>query len=97
MLYNLNITRKVVEIGEDISSSFKITLNDGNHRSNLSQSCVLQKMFSEKFCNIDKKAPVLESLFNKVTGLKVRNLIKKRLQHGCFPVNISKFLGTTFL
>ena len=28
----------------------------------------------------------------KVTGLKVCNFIKKRLQHKCFPVNIVKFL-----
>ena len=34
---------------------------------------------------------MLESLFNKVTGLKACNFIKKRLQHMCFPVNIAKF------
>ena len=28
--------------------------------------------------------------------LKACNFIKERLQHGCFPVNISKVLGTTF-
>ena len=27
-------------------------------------------------------------------GLQAYNLIKKRLQHGCFPVNIAKFLIT---
>ena len=37
------------------------------------------------------KTPVLESLFNKVAGLK------KRLQHKCFPVNIVKFLKTPIL
>ena len=37
------------------------------------------------------------SLFNKVAGLKTRNLIKKRLQHRHFPVNIEKFLRTAFL
>ena len=39
---------------------------------------------------------VLESLFNKVAYLKACNLIKKRLQHGCFPVNIAKFLRNTY-
>ena len=29
---------------------------------------------------------MLESLFNKVAGLKASNSIKKRLQHNCFPV-----------
>ena len=37
---------------------------------------------------------VLESLFNKVVGLKVCNFIKKRLQHRCFSVNIVNFLRT---
>ena len=37
------------------------------------------------------------NLFNKVAGLQTCNFIKKRLQHGCFPVNIPKVLGTVFL
>ena len=40
---------------------------------------------------------VLESLFNKVEGLKVCKFIKKRLQHRCFPVNIANFLKTSIL
>ena len=40
---------------------------------------------------------VLESLFNKVEGLKVCKFIKKRLQHRCFPVNIANFLKTSTL
>ena len=43
------------------------------------------------------KTLVLESLFNKVTGLQTCNFIKKRLQHRCFPVNIAKFLRTPVL
>ena len=35
---------------------------------------------------------VLESFFDKVVGLQSYSLIKKRLQHKCFPVNIAKFL-----
>ena len=38
---------------------------------------------------------MLESL-NKVAVLQVCNSPKKRLQHRCFPVNISKFLRTAF-
>ena len=42
-----------------------------------------------KFCNIYKKAPVFEILFNKI----VLNLfINNRLQHMYFPVNILKQL-----
>ena len=39
---------------------------------------------------------MLESLFNKVTGLSACNFIKKRFQHLCFPVNISKFFKNDF-
>ena len=37
---------------------------------------------------------MLESLFDKITGLQGCNFIKKRQQHGCFLVNIAKFLKT---
>ena len=40
---------------------------------------------------------MLDSLFNKVSGLKACNFIKKRLQRKCFSVNIAKFLRTAFL
>ena len=58
---------------------------------------VLQNMCSLKFCNIHKKRPALESLFNEVEGLWPCKLIKKRLQHRCFPANIAKFLKAAFL
>ena len=56
---------------------------------------VLQNRYSSKFRNNHMKTP--ESLFNKVTDLKVCNLIKQRLQHRRFHVNIAKFLRTAFL
>ena len=34
--------------------------------------------------------------FNKVAGPSPANLLKNRLQHRCFPVNIEKFLRTAF-
>ena len=40
---------------------------------------------------------MLESYFNKVAGLQAYNFIKKRLQHRCFPVNITKLLRTSIL
>ena len=43
---------------------------------------VLQNRCSSTFCNIHRKTPLLESLFNK--------FIKKRLQHRYFLVNIAK-------
>ena len=41
--------------------------------------------------------PVLESLFNEVAGLQTCNVIKKRLQHRCFLVNIANILRTPIL
>ena len=38
------------------------------------------------------KTSLLESVFSKAAGLQTCNIIKKRLQHRCFPVNIGKFL-----
>ena len=54
--------------------------------------------------NIKVAGLVLESLFNKIAGLKAKkrlqhqacNLLKKRLWHRCFPVNFAKFLGVLF-
>ena len=38
-----------------------------------------------------------ESLFYKVADLREkRDLLKKRPQHRCFPVNFAKFLRTPF-
>ena len=36
-------------------------------------------------------------LFNKVSGLRLKTLLKKRLQHRCFLANFAKFLRTHFL
>ena len=37
------------------------------------------------------------SLFNKLAGLQLWILLKKRLQHRCFPVSTAEFLRTTFM
>ena len=48
------------------------------------------------FRKFHRKAPVLESLFNKVAGLRACNFVKKRLQLRFFPVNFVEFLRTPF-
>ena len=58
---------------------------------------VLQSKCSLEVRNVHRKTAVLESLFNKVGTLKTRNFIKKKLQHRCFSVKLSKFLKTLFL
>ena len=40
---------------------------------------------------------MLESLFNKVTGLQTWNLLRKRLWHRCFSLNIAKLLKIIIL
>ena len=39
---------------------------------------------------------MLESVLNKVAGLKVFNFIKKKLQRMCITVNIAQFFRTGF-
>ena len=64
------------------------------------QSCSIEKAVLKKFLNIHKKTTVLESLFNRVAGLKACNFIIRGTpiqQHRCLPVNIAKFLRTSIL
>ena len=49
------------------------------------------------YCNIHRKVPVLEVLFDTTAGFQVCNFIKKRLQHKCFHGNFAKFLRTPIL
>ena len=52
---------------------------------------------SYKFRKINRKH-LCQSLFlNKVAGLRPATILKKKLWHRCFPVNLAKFLGTPFL
>ena len=44
-----------------------------------------------------RKKPVLESLFDEVSGLEACNLIKNRLQQRCFLVNFEVFENTYFV
>ena len=46
---------------------------------------------SQKSRKIDRKTPVPEPHF------KIKLTLKKRLWHRCFPVNVAKFLRTSFL
>ena len=48
------------------------------------------------FSRIHKKTPVLESNFNKVTGVYPATSLKKGLQHRCFLVNFARYLTHLF-
>ena len=49
---------------------------------------------SQNFRN--RKTPALESIFNKVAGLKVCNFMKMRLQHWFLTVNFKIYPRTTY-
>ena len=54
-----------------------------------------QNRYSLKFCQLHRKALVLES---RLKNLQPEGLqLHERLQHMCFPVKFSKFLRTPFL
>ena len=54
----------------------------------------LPKIF---FCKIHKKTPVLESHFNKVTGLYAATSLKERTPTQVFSVEFCESLKTSFL
>ena len=56
------------------------------------------ELYCEKcfFCKINKKTSVLESHFNKVTGLYPATSLKKGLQHRCFLMNFARYLRHSF-
>ena len=59
-------------------------------------SDVFQNRCSDEFCNIQRKTPVLESLFNKFADLSPVNLCEKVSNTGVF-VSLAKFLRIVFL
>ena len=67
------------------------------HSAEAASEVALKKSCSKKFRNIHRKAPVLDSLFNKVVGVKACNFIKKRFQHRYFSMSIAGFLRTLIL
>ena len=58
--------------------------------------CSLNKIFIKTLQYSQENICVMESLFNKVTGLQACNFTKKRLQHRRFPVNIANFKNNYF-
>ena len=50
-----------------------------------------------KISQILRENTLLESLYNKVTGVRARNFVKKKFQHRCFPVKFEKSLRAPIL
>ena len=56
-----------------------------------------EKDVLEKFARFIGKHLCSSLFFNKVVGLRPVTLLKKKLQHRCFPMNFAKFLKAPFL
>ena len=61
------------------------------------RSCSIKEAGLKNFSIFARKHLCWSLFFNKVANLRPATLLKKRLQHRCFPVNIGKFLGTPIL
>ena len=68
-------------------------------------NCYIRSSRPEVFCKSDvlknfvksqENTCVGVSFFNKVVDLRPATLLKKRLQHRCFPLDFTKFLRTFF-
>ena len=62
----------------------------GSHRR-----CSIKKAVLGDFANFTGKH-LCQSLIFNVVGLRPTTLLKKRLWHRCFPVNLAKFLRASF-
>ena len=58
--------------------------------------CSVKKGILKNLAKFSGKHLCWSLYFNKVAGLRPVTLLKKRLQHRCFPVNFAKFLRTPF-
>ena len=65
------------------------------HR-NSHQRCSIKKGVLRNFTKFTGKHLCQSIFVNKVAGLSLATLLKKRLWHRCFPVKFAKFLRTPF-
>ena len=76
-----------------IFSMFAFCFNMG-YEFILTWNYILQKQPPEVFTG---KHVCQSVFFNKFAGLRAATLLKKKLRHNCFPVNLVKVLRTTYL
>ena len=82
-------------IRKDIWKVLKIIMDEINLvRLRSSHRRCSKKSRSEKFEKFTREHLVTNTI---VTDFRTATLLKKRLQHGCFPVNCTKFLRTHLL
>ena len=96
---NIEFYLTILEFNDQFSNKCKSKSNcfqydllqniKSNHRR-----CSIKKLL--KYGNIHSESTELHSLFKKVVGPNPCNFFKNRLQHRCFPVNITKFFKHLF-
>ena len=94
--YTIGIRKK----GEGTTNDFaNFSCKYWVYRANIQKQSfadVLQNKCSWKFWKIHRKKKVLQSLFTKVAGLRVKDFIKRRLQYKALSCTIWKFPRMTF-
>ena len=90
LLLNNNVKKRDWEKGQYI--------NDSNNSRSSHRRCSVKKGVLKDFAKVTGKYPCWSVFFNnKVSRLRPATLLKKGLQHRCFPVNFTIFLRTPFL
>ena len=82
----------ISKTGIEISYMTKFTLPYANRSSY--QTCSLRKGVPRNFAKFFEKYLCQSLFFNKVAGLRLAALLKRRFWHKCFPVNLVKLLRT---
>ena len=75
-----------------LSCSYSVELHRSSHRRYSKKKGLLKN-----FAEFTGKYLSQSLFFNKVAGLRPATLLKKRLWHKCFPMNIAKILRTPIL
>ena len=71
--------------------------DNGTGLEGATRGVLLRKGVLRSFAKLTGKHKCHSLFFNKVTGLRLVTLLKKRLWHRCYPVNLAKFPRTPFL
>ena len=76
-----------------------INPNNFKNQKQITEAAVRRYFSKQVFLEISQYSQQITCVgvsFKKVAGLNASNVIKKRLQHRCSPVNFAKFLRTAF-
>ena len=75
-----------------VSLKSQVRIGRSSHRR-----CSVRKGVYRNFAKFTEKHLCQSLFFNKVAGLSLPTLLKKRLWHRCFPLKFAKFLRPPFL